>query len=269
MSNTSIVRGGAEAFQLPTPMIYCPMSEPLDGRTYRVLFWILWDAHKRGLWPGPDDDPVDRHERYSGIDLLDGAGLQSDNGYKGLRAALQKLSGVYFIDDESGGAPGEHLPILLEERPGPHFDLLLPRALAATHWTPLSRYALLNMDHIRGLREPLDFAIYARACHVARARHPQFEIDIDEIAAIGGFAQASWASLRRPFVGACERVARRVGARLLIQGWCSGHYAGIDRLLVRVGTPGNKIDARFRPQPSSKVFEVDDKGWRPLSNPPP
>jgi hypothetical protein len=57
-------------------------------------------------------------------------------------------------------------------------------------------------------------------------------------------------------------MARSTGARMLIQAWCGGDHAGIDRLLVRVGLAGQPMDMRFRPQLAQRFFEVDPVGWR-------
>ena len=252
MSRKTIVEGGDQGFQIPATMLEWLPDAELGGRALKVLHWILWDAHTRNLWPTFEHEPEDRIARLVGEDLRAGAGLQSDNGYAGVRAAL----------DELADAGPWHLPTLVRECPGPHFDMLLPRSLAIENWRPLNRYALLNMDHIRGLREPLDFLLYARACHVARARHPRFEITLDEIARTVGSRQVNWATSRRPFRGACLRMARSTGARMLIQAWCGGDHAGIDRLLVRVGLAGQPMDMRFRPQLAQRFFEVDPVGCR-------
>ena len=254
MSRKTIVEGGHQAFQLPVPMLEWLFSGKLGGRALRVLLWILWDAQQRDVWPQLEDEPVDKIVRLARRDLSAGAGLDPDNGHAGVRDALRRLADLGSGD----------LPTLLNEGPGPYFDVLLPRALAEENWRPLERYALLNMDHIRQLREPLDFALYACACLVARARRPQFELTLDEIAGAAGSRQVNWDASRRPFRGACERVARVTGARLLIQGWCGGDHAGIDRLLVRVGLPGQAMDTRFRPQVSQRFFEADPDGWRPF-----
>jgi hypothetical protein len=119
------------------------------------------------------------------------------------------------------------------------------------------------MDHIRGLRQPLDFAIYARACEVARARQPQFEMSLADVAWISGSKQGtSWSALRRPFLGACERVAALVGGRLLIQAWCGGDYHGADSFLVRVGVHGHSMNGRFPARHRAYYFEVDPTGSR-------
>ena len=262
MSERTIVKFGHQAFQMPASMLYWLTTGLLGGRALRVLHWILWDAHARDLWPGLEDEPTDRIVRIVGMDLRAGAGLDGDNGYAGLRAALTEFAGVGFIDDGTGSDAVRFLPMLLEERPGPHFDILLPRRLAEENRRPLGLFALLNMDDVRGLRQPLDFALYARACQVARQRRPQFEITLDEIARITGSPQVGWSALSGTFSGACVRVARRTGARLLVQGWCGGDHAGIDRLLVRVGMPGQPMDRRFRPQLAQRLFEVDKTGWR-------
>ena len=124
------------------------------------------------------------------------------------------------VDDEAWGSQG-HIVAGFGELPGPTFQVVLPAVLAGENWRPLYRYALLNMDHIRGLRQPLDFAIYARACEIARARQPQFELSLADIARISGSKQGP--------VG--QRCAARSSAPA--SGWRPGWRAAADPGLVR------------------------------------
>ena len=64
----------------------------LGDRALKVLHWILWDAHTRNLGPEVENEPKDRIARLVGEDLRAGAGLQTDNGYAGVRAALDELA---------------------------------------------------------------------------------------------------------------------------------------------------------------------------------
>lgn len=264
MSRTTIVKGGSQAFQLPSSMIHTPMTTPLDGPAFRLLYWILWEAHHSERWPRQKDEPSALEVRYCGNAMRAGADLTSENGYRGVRAALERLASVRFqgVDDETWGSQG-HIVADFRELPGPNFQVVLPALLAGENWRPLSRYALLNMDHIRGLRQPLDFAIYARAGEVARARHPQFELSLTDIARISGSKQGtSWSALRRPFLGACQRVAAQVGGRLLIQAWCGGDYHGADSFLIRVGVHGRPMDSKFPVRHRALYFEIDPAGSR-------
>ena len=249
---------------MPASMIYTPMSSPLDGGSYRVLSWILWEAHYNDRWPRLEDEPGDLLVRYCGNAMRDGAGLDREKGYAGVRNALQTLTRIRFLVPGStpAGSAGNLIADAIE-CPGPHFDVRLPADLSAANWRPLSHYALLNLDHIRRLRQPLDFAIYARACHVARAGQPQFEIGLAEIASISGTKQQpGWAALRRLFLGSCARVAAAVDGRFVIQAWCGGDHHGADRFLVRVGRPGLAMNTRFRPRHRAYFFEVDPSGHR-------
>lgn len=263
MLRSNIVCGGDEAFQLPVSMIYTPMRTPMDGRTWRVLCWILWEAQNRRRWPDQDDEPADICVRYSAHEMRRGAGLESENGYAGVREALGNLTRVRF-DVEEAECSGGRVLLRAHERPGPHFDVVLARELVNSNWRPLSTYALLNMDHIRNLRQPLDFAIYARACLVARARHPQFAISLSEINSIMGTQHTSWSALQRPFLGACVRVAAEVKGTFLIQGWCGGDFRGLDRLLVRVGAEGEPMKTSFPIRHRARFFRVQPAGWEPF-----
>ena len=200
----------------PASLVYRVRTTRLDGQARKILFWMLWDAHARSRWGRIDDPQVDLEVRYHAQDMLCGAGLIGEKGYRGLRVALEQLQAVRFH-----GAPD---PLILGfvERPGPHFDVVLSAALAAEHARPLGRYALLNMEHIRCLRQPLDFAIYARACLVARARQPRFRLHLDEIAWIAARSKM-WHGARcgGRFSGLCPRL-RGDGGRIIIQAWCEG-----------------------------------------------
>ena len=264
MSRPTIVEGGNQAFQLPASMIHTPMTTQLDGHAFRLLYWILWEAHRHERWPRQEDEPSALEVRYCGNAMRAGAGLTTENGYRGVRAALESLASVKFqgVDDEIWGFQGG-IVAGFRELPGPNFQVMLPAVLAAANWRPLARYALLNMDHIRRLRQPLDFAVYVRACEVARARQPQFELSLADIAWISGSRQGtSWAALRRPFLGACERVAALAGGRFLIQAWCCGDYHGADSFLIRVGVHGRPMNHRFPVRHRALYFEVDLAGSR-------
>ena len=133
----------------------------------------------------------------------------------------------------------------------PHFDVVLSAALVAEHARPLGRYALLSMEHIRRLRQPLDFAIYARACIVARARQPRFPLNLDEIARICGTKQeVAWRTLRRQVLPAFARVCAATGGRIFIQAWCEGDYHGVDHLSCHVGMAGDGISPFHAKAPS-------------------
>jgi hypothetical protein len=215
MSTVSIVRGGAAAFQAPAFMIEAPLYAPMSGSAYRVLYWLLWFMHSQELWPTHDDDPEDLPMRLCGREMLEGAGLAGHRGYSILRESLNELKGNGLLGRLDDG----HVRIVsgliasYKERPGPHFDIIVPEALAQINRRPLKRYGLLNLDHIRQLRQPLDYELYARACGVARARVPRFELYLRDVAAISGNRSQDWASLRRPFFGACSRIGAATGCQ--------------------------------------------------------
>jgi len=259
----TIVESGSQAFQLPRSMVHARTVEPLDGRSLRLLYWLLWEAHDRGRWPRQDDDPSAMMVRYCANEMRAGAGLDSDNSYRGVREALDRLASarIHGVGETEWGTG--HLVAGFTELPGPHFQIVFPSLLAAANWQPLSRYALVNMGHIRALRRPLDFAIYLRACEVARARHPQFQLGLEEIANISGSEQeVSWSALRRPFLGACERVTAAAGGRLLIQAWCRGDYHGVDSFMIHVGVHGHAMNERFPARHRAHYYEVDANGSR-------
>jgi hypothetical protein len=131
MSKPTIVQGGSQAFQLPSSMVHTPMTTQLDGRTLRVLYWIMWEAHDRARWPRQEDEPSDVEVRYCGNAMRAGAGLETDNGYRGVRSALERLARVQFqgVDDDVWG-PGRHIVTDFAELPGPHFQVVLPAVLA-------------------------------------------------------------------------------------------------------------------------------------------
>jgi hypothetical protein len=268
MSTCTIVRGGDQAFQLPSSMIHSLMTVPINGQVLRLLYWILWEAQKEQRWPSPDEDPHSIVVRYCGHAMRKGAALDSENGYGALREALRRLSRVRFVGCDVGEESAGHVVAEFVERPGPHFDVVLPAVLSGANWRPLARYALVNMDHIRGLRQPLDFALYTRACEVARAYEPRFEMRIQDIASISGAqTQPNWPTLRRPILGACERVAKQTNGRFILQAWCAGDQIGFDRILVRVGLDGQRMRFQFPPRHRAHFFEVDPRGWRRLALP--
>ena len=262
MEKATIVLGGKHGYQAPVSLVYRVPTTRLDGKAWRILFWMLWEAHAHGRWGRIEDSQVDLEVRYHAQDMLCGAGLVGEKGYRVLRVALEQLQSVRFH-----GSPD---PLILGfvERPGPHFDVVLSAALAAEHARPLGRYALLSMEHIRRLRQPLDFAIYARACLVARARQPRFPLHLDEIAWICGTKQdLAWRTLRRQILPAFARVCAATGGRIVIQAWCEGDYHGIDHLLCHVGMAGDGLSPRFTPRRRAIFFDVGPTGAAPLAAP--
>jgi hypothetical protein len=255
MNRPTIVQGGKHGIQVPASLVFLVPSTPFHGTTCKVFAWILWETNRRNLWPSVDDEPLGAIVRYCARDMLEGAGLASRNGYGELRKSMRQLRDARFSDTTA--------PLIIDytERPGPHFDIALPTELFFAHARPLSRYALLSMQHIRNLKQSLDMALYARACLVARARHPRFEIGLDEIAWITGSTQhTSWRTLRRKVLASFIRVCAATQGRVVIQGWCSGDYPGIDRLLCHVGLATDTDLPRFHPRPQAIVLDVRPKG---------
>ena len=262
MEKKTIVLGGKLGYQAPASLVYRVPTTRLDGKAWRILLWMLWEAHARSRWRRVEEPQVELEVRYHAQDMLGGAGLIGEKGYRGLRVALEQLQAVRFH--------GEPDPLILGfvERPGPHFDVVLSAAIAAEHARPLGRYALLNLEHIRRLRQPLDFAVYARACLVARAREPRFHLRLDEIAWICGTKQdLAWRTLRRQILPAFTRVCAATGGRIVIQAWCEGDYHGIDHLLCHVGMAGDGFSPRFTPRRRAIFFDVGPTGAAPLAAP--
>ncbi len=254
MSRKTIVEGGHQAFQLPVPMLEWLFSGKLNGRALRVLLWILWDAQQRDVWPQLEDEPVDKIVRLARRDLSAGAGLDPDNGYAGVRDALRRLADLGSGD----------LPTLLNEGPGPYFDVCCPARSRKRTGDPSNDMRCSTwITSANCASRSISRSTRARAWSPERGT-PSSSSRSTRSPGPTGSRQVNWDASRRPFRGACERVARVTGARLLIQGWCGGDHAGIDRLLVRVGLPGQAMDTRFRPQVSQRFFEADPDGWRPF-----
>jgi hypothetical protein len=256
----TIVRGGNDAFQVPLPLIHAEPTTPMDGRACRVLAWILAEAHASSLWPTVDQEPADTLVRHQGQALLAGAGLDPRQGYNGLRKALAQVVALQY-DGIQGSLIWD-----CSERPGRNFDILLSATLMQLHARPLGSYALLNMAHVRQLTEALDLALYARACHVARAWHPVFEMSINEVACYCRTGQViSWRSLRRQFLASITRVCAATGGRCVVQGWCSGEIAGIDRLRIHVGMANDNGVPKLRLQHGAIFFDVRPQGAQRIS----
>lgn len=255
MGRATIVVGGNDGFQLPAPLIFLEPTTMLGSAACKVFAWMLWHAHRTHLWRRAETEEDGIAVRFHGRDMLNGAGFASRKGYGELRAALSALAGARFRGTDAC------LVSSYDERPGPHFDVTFPPELIIAHARPLARYALVNMAHIRALKQPLDMAIYARACLVARARHARFEIGLDEMAAIAGATgYISWSVLRRQVLASFVRVCAATGGRIVIQGRCSGDRPGVDRLLCHVGLATDVERPRFHPRPQAIVIDVTPAG---------
>ena len=257
---------GDKCFQLPVPLLAASTTRPLDGTAWRVLAFLLWEAHRTERWPRAGEEPVSIRVRYCMASIRAGAGLEAAKDYGALRRALAALARTSFLIGHEDGVV--ECPIILdpEERPGSHVDLTLSGGLMAVHARPLGHYALLNILQIRDLTKPLDVVLYARACQVARQRMPVFELPLAVVAETVGVASSDWRALRRPFLGACRRVAARTGAQFRLQGWCSGDTdGGIDvvRLQVQAGT--KRAWRPFRPKHCAILLEIDGTGHRPFA----
>lgn len=263
MDTKTIVLGGNGAFQMPRWLVNAVPITFIDGRACKLLLWILWEAHAKSRWPAAGQEPEDMLVRYHAQDMLAGVGLKATEGYAGIRDALGQITALRYH-----GLPDPLVPSFIE-LPGPHFDVLLSAELAALHARPLGQYGLLNMDHVRQLKTPLDISLYARACHVARARQPQFEIMLDEIACLCGTTQqVSWRTLRRQLLDAITRVCAATGGRVHVQGWCSGDRPGVDRLRCHVSVVGAKVAPRCPPRHGAIYFDVQSDGPRRLAGRP-
>jgi hypothetical protein len=267
MSQPTLVVGGPKAFHLPRYMIETPLGTALPGPCYRVLYWLMWTMHANNLWPNQEDDPCDILIRVCADEMLRGAGLAGYKDYGVLRSSLQQLQETGYLNLFPDGSVKVGVPLMLdvEERPGPHFDITFSAAFALVNWRPLRRYGLLNLDHIVGLHQPLDFEVYARACQAARARHPVFDIALGELALRSGTTQTpSWSSLRKSVLGTHERVARATGCRFIVQASWSGDLAGADHLRVHVGMPGRQPKWPFAWKHRARHFEIDAQGHRAI-----
>lgn len=267
MSQPTLVVGGPKAFHLPRYMIETPLDTALRGPSYRVLYWLMWTMHTNNLWPNQEDDPCDIAIRVCGNEMLRGAGLAGHNDYGELRSSLQQLQGTGYLNCFPDGCVEVGVPLIrsVTERPGPHFDIVFPAAFARVNWRPLRRYGLLNLDHILALRQPLDFEVYARACQVARAQHPVFDVALSELALRSGTTQTpSWSTIRKSALGAHERVARATGCRFIVQVSWSGNLAGADHLRVHVGMPDRQPKWPFAGKHRARYFEIDAQGHRAI-----
>ena len=267
MSQPTLVLGGPRAFHLPRYMIETPLGAPLRGPSYRLFYWLMWKMHAKDYWPYEEDEPCDILIRVCADEMRRGAGLAGHKDYGVLRSSLQQLQGTGYLNLFPDGSVKVGVPLMLdvEERPGTHFDIIFSEALAQVNWRPLKRYGLLNLDHIVGLCQPLDFEVYTRACQAARARHPVFEIGLGELALLSGTTQTpSWSTLRKAVLGAHARVARATSCRFMVQVLWSGDLAGADLLRVHVGMPDRQPKWPFAWKHRARYFEIDAKGCRAI-----
>jgi hypothetical protein len=267
MSQPTLVVGGAKAFQLPRYMIETPLATPLRGPSYRLVYWLMWKMHANEYWPNEESEPCDIMIRVCADEMRRGAGLAGHKDFGVLRSCLQELQGTGYLNSFPDGSVKVGVPLMLdvEERPGPHFDITFAEALARVNWRPLRRYGLLNLDHIVGLRQPLDFEVYARACQAARARHPVFEIGLDGLALLSGTTQTpSWSNLRKAVLGAHARVAQVTGCRFILQAFWSGDLAAADHLRVHVGMPDRQPKWPYAWKHRARYFEIDAQGCRAI-----
>jgi hypothetical protein len=268
MSQPTLVVGGPKAFHLPRYMIETPLDTALRGPSYRVLYWLMWRMHANNRWPNQEDDPCDIAIRVCAAEMLRGAGVAGHKDYGVLRTSLQQLQGTGYLNHFPDGSVRVGVPLFLdvEERPGPHFDIVFSATFARVNGRPLNRYGLLNLDHVVGLHQPLDFEVYARACQVARARHPVFDMDLDELALRAGTTLTpSWSTLRKAVLGAHARVARATGCRFIMQASWSGNLNGVDHLRVHVGMPDRKPKWPFAWRHRARYFQIDAQGHRTIT----
>jgi hypothetical protein len=271
---------GSACFQLPSLLVEASTRMPLDGPAWRVLCFLLWEAHRMERWPGQAEEPAEVQVRYPAADILKGAGLASGKDYRPLHAALAAIEAAWFVVEQDGKR--KWLPIIAD--PDRLSDntvaLTLTSHLAWAHWRPLDQYALLNITQINKLSKPLDVALYIRACAVVRRQHPFFELTLDQIAGIGGLpGDPDWSDLRRSLLGACSRVAALTGARFRLQAYRSGGRPGSDRIRVQVqgkidvtveakaGKFGSTAGRRWKPfrvEHKALFYEVDGEGHRML-----
>lgn len=252
-------KGGDQAFQIPHILVGAPTLLPVNNIAKRVFSWILWDAARKGAWPR-NEDPAGRIRfRHAAACMRAGAGLDRAKDYRAIRASLHKLELEQFIFPVEGG--GTFLvPMLrdVEWLPGHHVEYDLSEELVALHRQPLGRYALLNLDHIREMKRPLDHLIYEHACLVARMRQPQFTLHLWQIARAVDVASGSWSAVRRQFLGACQRVAAITCVQFHIVARCTGDAPCIDTFRIlpqRLGAPPpSKRELR------SLLFHVDAGG---------
>lgn len=259
-----IRKSGSQAYQLPAELVISPTTIPLNGPCRRVLAWILWDVARQGLWPA-EEEPAPIRLRHYLADIRAGAGLEGGNDYRSVTAALATLAQARYVF--SLGEEHVGFPILQEvTRLRGHFvEYVVSSFLADRHQRPLDRYALLNLEQIRELQRPLDFLVYERACLVARMRHPQFTMGLWDLAMGIREESASWTALRRPFLGACQRVAAVVEARFRIEAWCSGEAACLDTFRIMPRRLADRSNSGLRRRPRALLFEVDATGSRRLA----
>jgi hypothetical protein len=64
MEKKTIVLGAEHGYQAPASLVYRVPASRLDGKAWRILFWMLWEAHARSRWGRVEDPQVDLEVRY-------------------------------------------------------------------------------------------------------------------------------------------------------------------------------------------------------------
>ena len=252
------VRKGPQAFQLPASLVFAPTTIPLNGPARRVLSWVLWDAAQQELWPTYQHEPMPIVVRRHADDIRAGVGLEAARDYRTLNAALRRLAQARLVFKMDGEQVGVPIFQQVDFLPGSHVEYVLSAPLARLHWRPLNRYALVNLEHIRRLKRPLDHLVYEHACLVARMQRPQFMLQLMDLVEVANIPSGCWSAVKRPFLGACRRVAAAVGAQLRVIAWCAGDASCADTYRILPQRLGAAAPAKR--QPRSRHYLVDGRG---------
>jgi hypothetical protein len=256
-----IRKGGPLAYQLPASLIFAPTTMALNVPTRRVLSWIFWDAAQQDLWPNCESEPAPITVRRHRDDIRTGIGREASNDYRAVHAGLRMLAQTRFVFEVEGENKG--IPIL-EEVAFLHrgnVEYVVSPWIAELHWRPLKQYALVNLDHIRQLSQPLDHLIYEHACLVAQMRRPEFTLRLWRVAEIANVRSESWSSVKDPLLGACRRVAAAVGAQFRVIAWCAGDMPCNDTFRIMPQRLGSAAPPKR--QPRSQQYLIDAHGVRP------
>jgi hypothetical protein len=201
--------------------------------------------------------------RHRAADIRAGAGLEDANDYRALNGAFMALSHATFLfvseEDEPLAVPILREVVRLHRN---HVEYELSAMLASFHRRSMDRYALLNMDHIRKLKRPLDHVVYEHGCLVVRMRHPEFTLQLWQLARFAKARSATWSAVKGPFLGACQRVAAVVGAQFRIIARCTGDAPCVDEFRVMPQRPGAAVAPQR--EPGALLFLFDAEGARRL-----
>jgi hypothetical protein len=222
-------------YQLSTEFVAKLIRTPLSGPSLRVLHTCLpWQSYKLG-WSEEHVAAPDAAATWCRVaHLRSRLGLRSRDA-RTFRRAVAELARTRFFDD-----------LRFEDRNATlHWQFA-----ARVHRQMLSRtqrYTLLDLACIRNCRTSCDLALYALAAGVRGMKFPLFDLDIPALAAscpgaIGADGFLDWNRARRLLLPAAMRLARMLGATLVVQLHERARRPGITHLQVRLRPTGSLWD---------------------------